>query len=88
MRRGLVVHFERLLVFSPTRAPVERYAAEIGPAWGVPVGPAGDAETVVRESDVVVTATPAKRPILHADWLHPGLHITAMGADSTAIVLT
>jgi ectoine utilization protein EutC len=74
--------FERLLVYSPTRAHVEQYAAEMGPALGVEVVPARDAETVVRESDIVVTTTPAKQPILYAEWLHPGLHITAMGADS------
>ena len=28
-----------------------------------------------------VTTTPSTEPILKADWLHPGLHITAMGAD-------
>jgi ornithine cyclodeaminase len=36
---------------------------------------------VVRESSVVVTSTPARKPYLKAEWLHPGLHITCMGAD-------
>jgi ornithine cyclodeaminase len=40
-----------------------------------------DAAQVVRESDVVVTSTPAREPYLKAEWLHPGLHITCMGAD-------
>ena len=40
-----------------------------------------DAETLVRESQVVVTTTPSRAPIIEAGWLHPGLHITAMGAD-------
>jgi ornithine cyclodeaminase/alanine dehydrogenase-like protein (mu-crystallin family) len=31
---------------------------------------------------VVVTCTPAKEPYLKAEWLHSGLHITAMGTDS------
>jgi len=30
----------------------------------------------------MVTATPAKTPVIRAEWLHPGLHITAMGADA------
>ena len=39
---------------------------------------------VVRGSDIVVTTTPAKSPVpvIQADWLHPGLHITAMGSDA------
>jgi ornithine cyclodeaminase len=36
----------------------------------------------VLTSDLVITATPSHTPFLQADWLHPGLHITAMGADS------
>ena len=36
------------------------------------------------EADVVVTATPAREPLVVADWLHPGLHVTAMGADAPA----
>jgi len=29
----------------------------------------------------VITTTPAREPVLMADWLHPGLHITCMGSD-------
>jgi len=29
----------------------------------------------------VVTTTPTREPVLMADWLHPGLHVTAMGSD-------
>lgn len=31
--------------------------------------------------DVIVTTTPASQPILRADWLRPGQHVTAMGSD-------
>jgi ornithine cyclodeaminase len=31
---------------------------------------------------VVVTTTPARKGYIKAEWLHPGLHITAMGADT------
>ncbi len=31
----------------------------------------------------MVTTTPAREPVLRAEWLHPGLHITAMGSDQT-----
>jgi ectoine utilization protein EutC len=40
-----------------------------------------DPETLVRESDVVITCTPSHEPIVRAVWLHAGMHITAMGAD-------
>ena len=78
----LVRAFERVLVYSINPDDDARYAEEMAPLLGVEVVPAGDAETVVRESDVVVTTTPARSPIVKAEWLHPGLHITAMGSDA------
>lgn len=39
------------------------------------------AETAVRQSDVIITATGAREPIVRGDWLHEGQHITAIGAD-------
>ncbi len=39
-------------------------------------------ESIVRKSDIVVTITAAKAPIVQAEWLHPGLHLTAMGSDA------
>ncbi len=74
--------FRRLMVYSRSPARVERYVSEMAPVLGVEIVRADDAETVVRSSDVVVTATPSREPYLKAEWLHPGLHITAMGSDS------
>lgn len=80
----LVRDFERVLVYSIDREGDARYAEEMAPLLDAEVTAADDAETVVRESDVVVTTTPAKTPIVKAAWLHPGLHITAMGSDAEA----
>jgi ectoine utilization protein EutC len=74
--------FRRLMVYGIVPDQVKEYAAEMASVLGVEVVKAADAETVVRNSDVVVTCTPAKEPYLKAEWLHPGLHITAMGTDS------
>ncbi|MEX5563177.1 hypothetical protein SM764_07125 [Pseudophaeobacter sp. 1A16562] len=42
---------------------------------------ADDLEQAVRSSDVILTATGAKQPLIHADWLSPGQHITSVGSD-------
>ena len=42
-----------------------------------------DPAILVAESQLVVTTTPARTPVLKAGWLHPGLHITAMGSDQS-----
>lgn len=74
--------FQRLMVYGIVPDQVEQYAAEMASLLGVKVVKAEDVETVVRNSEVVVTCTPAREPYLKAEWLHPGLHITAMGTDS------
>lgn len=81
----MVRDFERLLVYDHSPTAVAAYVAEmpevLSARGDVSVGPA-DPEMLVRESQVVVTCTPSHAPIVRAEWLHPGLHITAMGADT------
>ncbi|HSM58381.1 MAG TPA: cyclodeaminase [Candidatus Sulfomarinibacteraceae bacterium] len=78
----LVRDFKRVLVYSRTPQNTRQYAEEMAASLERPVEPVASAEAVVRHSDVVVTTTPAKDPYLRAEWLHPGLHITAMGSDA------
>ena len=60
----------------------DAYVKDMEAELGVEVIKAESAEEVVRESSVVVTTTPAREGYLKAEWLHPGLHITAMGSDT------
>ncbi|MFA5008637.1 MAG: alanine dehydrogenase [Candidatus Omnitrophota bacterium] len=41
-----------------------------------------NAEECVKGSDIVVTTTPSRRPIVKYNWLKKGCHINAIGADS------
>ena len=79
---ALVRPFERLVVWARDGAKAAAYAAEMTRRLGKPVEVADGPETVVRQSQVVVTTTPARTPLIRAEWLHPGLHITAMGSDA------
>jgi ectoine utilization protein EutC len=78
----LVRDYQCLLVYGIFDKQVDQYVHEMAELLEVEVVRVKDAETVVRESEVVVTATPSRQPYLQADWLHPGLHITCMGADA------
>ncbi len=78
----LVRDFSRLLVYGIIPEEVEQYISEMSQELGIKVIKADSAEMVVRQSEVVVTTTPARQPYLKADWLHPGLHITCMGSDA------
>jgi alanine dehydrogenase len=40
------------------------------------------AEAAVRAADIIVTVTPAREAIVQQQWIRPGTHISAMGADA------
>jgi len=78
---ALVRKFERLQVFGRHSTSVSKYCAEMSERLGVPVEPCPTVEELVENSQIVITTTPANEPVIMADWLHSGLHITAMGSD-------
>ncbi len=49
---------------------------------GVAASVAESARDAVRSADIVVTTTPSPAPLVMADWLEPGQHVTAMGSDA------
>jgi alanine dehydrogenase len=36
----------------------------------------------VENADVIVTCTPSRKPLLKREWVKPGAHINAIGADA------
>jgi ornithine cyclodeaminase len=40
-----------------------------------------DIERTVESADVLITATQAREPLVKGEWLRPGTHVTAVGAD-------
>ena len=44
--------------------------------------PVATVASCVREADIVVTITPSRRPLVMRDWIRPGTHINAIGADA------
>ena len=92
---GLEARFQlRALADVRTLPPVEawsrdpanarRFADEMREELGADVTVAGDVESAVRDADLVITATPAREPLLRAAWLSPGAHVTALGSDGPA----
>lgn len=77
----LVRPFKRALVWGRDPARAAACAADIAQALGIEAEVMTDARELVAQSQLVVTTTPSRAPVLMADWLHPGLHVTAMGSD-------
>jgi ectoine utilization protein EutC len=60
----------------------EAVAAELAKKLGFPVRAEASGRAAVDGADVVITTTPSETPILKAEWLQPGQHVTAMGSDA------
>ena len=69
-----VRRFDEVRVWSQTSTHAQSFAEE----HDARVAP--DAQTAVRDADVIVTATNAREPILRGAWLKPGVHINAVGS--------
>lgn len=78
---ALVRRFRSVLVYGRNAEAARKYAGELSLAMKVEVKPASDISDLMRQSDIVVTTTPSRQPLIKASDLHPGLHITAMGSD-------
>ncbi|ETX29650.1 cyclodeaminase [Roseivivax isoporae] len=77
----LVRPFERVLVWGRDPQKATACAADLKAELGIEAEVCTDAATLVHRAQLVVTTTPARDPVLRAEWLHPGLHVTAMGSD-------
>jgi len=74
--------FEKLLLWARDRSKAGHLATRIHCRLPeVTIKIFDEAEAVVRHSDVLITATGSRNPIVRGAWLHPGQHITAVGAD-------
>jgi alanine dehydrogenase len=70
----------QIKLYSPSGTSAANIKRELEPAVGVAIDVAKSAEETVRNSDLVVTATTARQPILKSQWLKPGAHISAVGS--------
>ena len=74
--------FQKLLAFDLDQSRLDSYIKEMPDIVGVECLAMDDLESLVRQSDILVTSTPTTEPVVRAEWLHQGMHITAMGADA------
>ncbi|MGH9336418.1 MAG: ornithine cyclodeaminase family protein, partial [Vicinamibacteria bacterium] len=72
---------ERVSIFDVVRAPAEALARELE-AEGVEAVVTATAEETVRGSDIIASATTASEPPIRGEWLPPGCHVNAVGANA------
>ena len=81
-----VVEAKSALVWGRNKEKVRRMVSELGSsdallAAGMEVRAVESVEELADRSRLIVTATSAHEPVLRADQVQPGTHITAMGSD-------
>ncbi|HXT51485.1 MAG TPA: ornithine cyclodeaminase family protein [Thermoanaerobaculia bacterium] len=72
----------RLLRLHDPDAAALRSALEAAAALGIAAEPAANLAAACRESDVCVTCTPSRRPLLEAGDVSPGALVAGVGADN------
>ena len=73
---------EKVMVFNRHPAHAKAFADYITATFGVAARAAGVAEDAVSNMDILITTTPSNQPLVRREWVTPGTHINAIGADA------
>ncbi|MFL6935858.1 MAG: ornithine cyclodeaminase family protein [Xanthobacteraceae bacterium] len=73
---------DRIRVYSPTREHRTAFAFVLADELGIETEPVDSGEACVDGADVVVTITKSADPVCRAEWLKPGAHVNAAGANA------
>ncbi len=69
---------ESIRCFSPDPERREAFAREMSAQLGISVSPAASAREAVAGADVVMCATSSMQPVLSAEWIEPGMHVSSL----------
>jgi ornithine cyclodeaminase/alanine dehydrogenase-like protein (mu-crystallin family) len=69
---------ERIRCYSPDAERRQAFAREMSETLGITVTAASSACEAVAGADVVMCATSSMQPVLSADWLEPGMHVSSL----------
>jgi alanine dehydrogenase len=72
----------KAFAFGPRPEKTRAFADSMSAALGIEVTPTDDLRAALRQSDVCVTCTPARKALIFPEDVPPGMFIAAVGADS------
>ncbi|RWB50914.1 MAG: ectoine utilization protein EutC [Mesorhizobium sp.] len=78
----LVRPIREIRIWARDQLKAESLVKQLKLEHSLPVVVFADPEEAIAGAHIIVTTTPADRPILVASWLEPGQHVTAMGSDA------
>ena len=77
-----VLPLKRAYAYDADEAAARAFSRELSHELGIDVVAAAGLGEAARASDVCVTCTPSRRPLLLAEHVRPGTFVAAVGADS------
>ncbi len=78
----LVRDIESATIWARDPAKAEAAAARLRKRLNIPVTVSASVQAATANADIIVTTTPSQEPLLLAEHVHAGQHITAMGSDA------
>jgi alanine dehydrogenase len=75
-----VRRLSRIKLYSPSGKSALSIKQDMEQICGAPIEVVDSPQDAVRDSDLLVTVTTAKEPIVRPEWLKPGAHINAVGS--------
>ena len=76
-----VLDFEKIQVWGRSKNQMDTYKLEMEDELNCVVEISETAREAVNNADIIITTTPSKTPIIKREWVRPGTHIIAVGAD-------
>lgn len=77
-----VRHIPSVIVWSRNPANADRFAREVVDDADCNAQVAETVEEAVRGSDLIITTTPSRHPLVAADWVQSGTTLIAVGSDN------
>jgi len=87
---------EKVKVYSPDKKHCEQFAQETSKRLNIEVQPVAGPEAVIKDADIVMSATNSSEPVFDGNWLEPGQLVTTIAntdgvhrrteADSTTMI--
>jgi len=77
-----VRQIQEIIICDCARARAQALQDEVASLYPVQVRLALDSRETALASDILVTVTPSETPLVRRDWVRPGTHINAIGADA------
>jgi alanine dehydrogenase len=72
----------KAIVYDINKVAMENFAQSISAKYALDVDCATSVRDAVNNADIVTTTTPARIPIIKAEYIRAGAHINAIGADA------